>query len=162
MIVSGYFSHRYSHGTASAWGENWLRPYRAKLDGLSKEAGLNSEIRLGHSLGPMARWNYDDPDVLEVKFEDLVESPLEGFSRVFNSLQLEFDPQTLEKILEDNTFKNVSGGRERGQEDARSHFRKGVSGDWKNHFSDENVALFKEKWGSLLVQLGYEKDDNWS
>jgi sulfotransferase 6B1 len=40
-------------------------------------------------------------------------------------------------------------------------FRKGKPGNWQEHFTEANKALFKEKAGHLLIQLGYEKDDNW-
>ncbi len=52
--------------------------------------------------------------------------------------------------------------RPRGQEDPRSHYRKGQPGDWRNHFTEEHVALFKERYPGLLVKLGYEPDDNWT
>lgn len=40
-------------------------------------------------------------------------------------------------------------------------FRKGVIGDWRNHFSDEHVAVFKEVTGRHLIALGYETDLDW-
>jgi sulfotransferase 6B1 len=41
-------------------------------------------------------------------------------------------------------------------------FRKGQSGDWRNHFTDAHKRDFKETAaGELLIELGYEKDANW-
>lgn len=40
-------------------------------------------------------------------------------------------------------------------------FRKGVIGDWRNHFTDEHIAAFKEVAGRHLVTLGYERDLDW-
>ena len=40
-------------------------------------------------------------------------------------------------------------------------FRKGKSGGWREHFSDENRRLFKDNAGDLLIRLGYEKDNDW-
>lgn len=34
-------------------------------------------------------------------------------------------------------------------------FRKGVSGDWKEHFSEEDLSFFAEKGGELNRRLGY-------
>ncbi|WP_054682655.1 sulfotransferase domain-containing protein [Rhodothermus marinus] len=51
--------------------------------------------------------------------------------------------------------------RRRGEEDPRSHYRKGQPGDWRNHFTEEHVAAFKEKFGDLVVRLGYEPDNDW-
>jgi hypothetical protein len=44
----------------------------------------------------------------------------------------------------------------------KSHtFRSGKTGGWKNHFTDAHKKLFKDVAGDLLVQLGYEKDNDW-
>jgi hypothetical protein len=42
-----------------------------------------------------------------------------------------------------------------------STFRKGRIGDWRNHFSDEHIAAFKEIAGDQLIALGYEQDNDW-
>jgi hypothetical protein len=44
----------------------------------------------------------------------------------------------------------------------KSHtFRAGKTGGWKEHFTPEHKALFKEVAGDLLIQLGYEQDNDW-
>lgn len=40
-------------------------------------------------------------------------------------------------------------------------FRKGKPGNWKEHFTEANKALFKEQTGDLLFRMGYEQDHNW-
>ena len=40
-------------------------------------------------------------------------------------------------------------------------FRKGQPGNWRQHFSEANKALFKEQAGDLLLRLGYETDNDW-
>ena len=40
-------------------------------------------------------------------------------------------------------------------------FRNGGIGSWRNHFTPEHVAAFKEYAGELLIKMGYEKDNNW-
>lgn len=42
-----------------------------------------------------------------------------------------------------------------------TYFRKGIIGDWKNHFTEDHKKLFKEVAGQLLIQEGYEKDLEW-
>ena len=44
----------------------------------------------------------------------------------------------------------------------KSHtFRSGKTGGWTEHFAEEHKKLFKEVAGDLLLQLGYEKNNNW-
>ena len=40
-------------------------------------------------------------------------------------------------------------------------FRSGRTGGWREHFSDAHKKLFKDVAGDLLVQLGYEKSNDW-
>ncbi len=40
-------------------------------------------------------------------------------------------------------------------------FRQGRSGSWREHFTEEHRALFKEVAGDLLVELGYERGLDW-
>ena len=40
--------------------------------------------------------------------------------------------------------------------------RKGIVGDWRNHFSEGHVQRFKEACGKFLIELGYERDMSWT
>jgi hypothetical protein len=69
-------------------------------------------------------------------------------------------PQWLRALLDKNSFQNIAG-RQKGQEDQKSHYRKGVAGDWINYLTGANKELFKERWGQLVIDLGYEEDLDW-
>jgi hypothetical protein len=44
----------------------------------------------------------------------------------------------------------------------KSHtFRSGKTGGWKQYFTEEHKRLFKDVAGDLLVNLGYEKTNDW-
>lgn len=66
----------------------------------------------------------------------------------------------LDAVIEAQAFQKLAG-RTKGQEDQKSHYRKGVAGDWVNYLEGANKDLFKERWGRLLIDLGYEKDLDW-
>ena len=40
-------------------------------------------------------------------------------------------------------------------------FRKGKIGEWKTVYTDELKEMFKQNYGSLLIEMGYEQDENW-
>lgn len=40
-------------------------------------------------------------------------------------------------------------------------FRKGQIGGWKEAFTEEHKRVFKERFGDLLIALGYEEDSSW-
>ncbi|MFT7553449.1 MAG: hypothetical protein ACI9BV_003784 [Rhodothermales bacterium] len=62
----------------------------------------------------------------------------------------------LDRILERKSFSRLSGGRKPGEIDPSSHYRKGVAGDWKNHFSARHRAVFEESFPGLVERLGYD------
>jgi hypothetical protein len=64
-------------------------------------------------------------------------------------------------IVRQNSFETLTGGRKEGEENSSSFFRKGTSGDWKNHFTSEIKEQFKSIVGDQLISLGYEEDLNW-
>ncbi len=64
-------------------------------------------------------------------------------------------------VVYDNRFEKFSGGRGKGKENVKSHYRKGQGGDWINHFEDVHVRAFKERWNDLLLALGYETNADW-
>ena len=96
----------------------------------------------------------------EVRYEDLLEQPLEEVQRLLEFLDADTDEKTVVRLVEKSAFERKSN-RERGQEDSSSRIRKGIAGDWKNVFTDDDRRIFKEVAGDLLIRLGYEKDDNW-
>ncbi|MEO0975506.1 MAG: sulfotransferase domain-containing protein, partial [Pseudomonadota bacterium] len=79
---------------------------------------------------------------------------------VLASLELPADGDLLDDIVTKSSFE-FRTGRQRGEEAKGRFDRKGVAGDWVNHFSDEDKARFKAIAGDLLITLGYEKDDDW-
>jgi hypothetical protein len=67
----------------------------------------------------------------------------------------------LRRIVAANAFARKAGGRRPGEEDARHHYRKGVAGDWRTYFTPRIIAAFKERYGDLLIGLGYERSRDW-
>jgi hypothetical protein len=73
-------------------------------------------------------------------------------------------PATAEIVLGavySQRFEVQTKGRERGQEDMTSHYRKGIAGDWANYFTRQHAEAFDERFGDLLVRLGYETNSDW-
>lgn len=162
VIVSGYFSHLYSHEVGD-WPR--LRVYRQMLENLNKEDGLLAEMQFSSIyLYQMYSWNYNQPRILEKKFEDLISNTIEQFQQIFAHLRVVPDlisDEDLIELLDKFSFEKLSGGRQVGSEDTRGHYRKGVVGDWRNHFSERHIACFKALYNPILLACGYETKENW-
>lgn len=126
--------------------ENWFRHY-AKGWALNVRNDLNTldKIKKGVII----------EKVHVVKYENLICD----FEKERNKIYcfLDVDPK---KALPADEITLPSFGQKR-EEDPNSFYRKGQAGDWKNYFIAENIKWFKEETGSILVDLGYEKNNNW-
>jgi lipopolysaccharide transport system ATP-binding protein len=73
---------------------------------------------------------------------------------------LPVSPELVREAILAHRFENLAG-RPRGQEDRSSHERKGIAGDWRNHFTPRITQAFKARFGGLLVATGYEPGLDW-
>ncbi len=205
VLVSAYFSHRFSHPT-SRWPA--LEEHRERLQQVSKEEGLFLEMEFSRWVfEQMHKWDYDQEHVLELKMETLTANPVQELTKVMRFLgMLDEERRTvlermarqarlkvnrlhhrgrhlrignvslfpvprrpvrvlpdtmLKRIIRQKSFKKMAGGREKGEENVKSHFRKGQPGDWKNHFTEAHKKAFKTEFNDVLVKLGYERDAGW-
>lgn len=158
-LVSGYFSAKASHTTD---GYPKIAELRARLTSMSQEEGLMHMTRflLRWGVEMQRSWLASGAEV--IKFEDLLERDAELFERVLiDQCELPVARERLRSVVEGARFRNLSGGREPGEEDPGSHWRKGVAGDWRNYFMDPLKERFKELWGDDLIAAGYERDHDW-
>jgi Sulfotransferase family len=128
--------------------EDWLR-----------QAARNWRLLVGRAVfdGPALL----GPDYTEVRYEDLLERPNEEVGRLLGFLGVDARESVVDGCVGSASFEKLSKGRERGQEDPSSFYRKGIAGDWRNHFTKEDRRIFKEEAGELLIRLGYEEDLDW-
>jgi Sulfotransferase domain len=101
------------------------------------------------------------PNYTEVRYEDLLERPNEEVARLAGFLGADTREKAVQQAVRSTSFEKLSKGRERGQEDTSSFYRKGVAGDWPNYFTERDKEIYKEEAGELLIRLGYERDLDW-
>lgn len=105
--------------------------------------------------------NIDTELGMMVRYEDLKSDTYGVFKRIVEHYELPGDKKTLKNIIEKYSFENLSDGRQRGEENTSSFFRKGISGDWQNHFTPDLKRIFKEQVGDFLIEFEYENDYVW-
>jgi len=100
-------------------------------------------------------------NIIHTKYENLRAATAEELQRIILELSAkQLSSKRANEIADNFSFEKQSG-RKPGQEDAKSFMRKGVVGDWKNHFSPDAKQLFDKYAGDALIGLGYEKDHSW-
>lgn len=111
--------------------------------------------------GHRAKELYPADRFCEVRYETLLNEPSSELARIFRFLGVDASDDIVAHCVAQNTFEKHSGGRKPGEASALNPTRKGVAGDWKNHFTDNDKALFKDLAGELLIELGYEQSLDW-
>lgn len=121
----------------------------------------------------------DYDNVYGIRFEDIRYHPRQTYRDLLAWLGLDrvnlvpISDAALDRIIELGTFAHQSEGRHvEGQADATSikklggpgvttSMRKGIKGDWKNHFTPKVTDKVKRIAGQSLIKMGYENDLNW-
>lgn len=75
----------------------------------------------------------------EFSYESAKADPHQAARALYEFLNLTADEDTVRACVERASFRNKTGGREAGTED-KSFFRKGIVGDWQNHFDDGTAS----------------------
>ena len=132
----------------------WHPEYPAYRD-LDTRAGL---LHFARTLLPkwrdwIASWrrNRDPERSVELTYEGLLAEPDAAMKAVAALYGLPAAP--LQRIIERNSFARMK--------DAGSFFRKGMAGDWRNHFDAEIAGAFKREIAADLISWGYAADDCW-
>ncbi len=97
----------------------------------------------------------EQPGVMCIRFEDLVEKRETTLSAMLDRLEKTGFRIPVSRYDALNTLVDAI------QPSKSRTFRSGKTGGWRDHFSKENKALFKEVAGDLLVRLGYEQNNDW-
>ncbi len=157
-LVSGYFSFKKSHDRVHAV----IDTRRAALNSLSTEDGFLYLVEQWLPVIAQVQWSWVAAGEELIRYEDLLERDEEILERVLlGHCRLPVSRERLREVVLANRFEAFNGGRKRGTEDADRHERKGVAGDWKNHFTDKVCKEIKRCYGSLLIATGYEPNDRW-
>ena len=98
--------------------------------------------------------------MFQTSYEAMTATPKESVRALLAFLDLPTDDTTLDDMIHRSSFEFITG-RKQGQEDTSGFYRKGVAGDWVNHYSDQEKEEFGKLAGDVLVRFGYETSADW-
>ena len=130
--------------------------YQKYVNTLGLEKGLILEMiwRTRH-FEQMLGWNFNNPRIIEIRYEDLIGHEVEAFNSIFEHYG--FHPRLISRGLE--VVERFSLKNQRKSE--TRHIRSGETKQWVKEFSPLHKRLFKDVYGELLVKLNYENDLSW-
>jgi hypothetical protein len=156
LLVSRYFSRLSAHPLSPR-----IAQLRKELEGMSERDGL---IHVLADFAPIASildsWSRidreRDPRVLLTSYEALTAADGKlAWRSVLEHCDVQLSDAEIAVLLERYSFKNLSGGREAGEEVKSHKYRKGQAGDWLNYFDADLKAAFLAATGDLTERLGY-------
>ncbi|MGK7931454.1 MAG: sulfotransferase domain-containing protein [Microcystaceae cyanobacterium] len=161
VIISGCFYHQKSK-------ETWLHKPKAQWQGMTYQEKIKSydsiddkilfemENTAKNTIDRMLKWNYESPYFYEVKYEQLIEDyDLMLFHEIFSFLGFQGNiiPNLLTIAYNNSLFSNKTINS--------AHIRSGKKSQWTTYFNTTHKDRFIQLFGDCLIQLGYEKDNNW-
>lgn len=99
-------------------------------------------------------------DVVKCYYEELLNNPLPVMKYVFNKFNLSINEYKIIQAIESNTKEKMHKSLDKAFK-YNTFVRKGIAGDWRNHFSETDKIIFKRCAGEALMSLGYERDLLW-
>lgn len=167
LVVSGYFYHRRGaepwtripDPTAEDWEfANGVVPERLRTEGgsfadllqsVDEEEGLllELEFRRRH-FESLEAWPRDHPDILTMRYEDVLGREVESFRRIFRHYGVSAVARGLGALF-------ARRYALRGRRPADPHVRDPSSEQWRRHFTPRILAAFGERHPRLIEHLGY-------
>lgn len=147
------------------WKSNYLeslkgKSYQENLRSLSKRDGLLFEMENYGSwtINSMADWDYNRPEILEVKFESIMSNYEATFLNIFQHLG--FSGNEIDTFM-DIALQHDLGRKSESEVNAISHVSSPKYTKWMDSFEEIHKEVFLQKFGDILIHLGYENDHNW-
>lgn len=164
VIISGCFYHVKTT-------EKWANNPKPEYGGVSYREAIAAQpddhaklvFEMQHTgaktIRDMLAWNYQDKDVLEIKYEDIIN---DAEFKVFRPMMkfLGFEGAELDRALEIVREHSLFGGAKKDGGDG-VHVRSGESRQWRRTFTPELKAEFRRLHPDVLQRLGYEKGADW-
>lgn len=156
VLISQYFSWKKTHTNNSPH----ILKIREQLNEMSQKLGQRLLVHKGqvNFCNTVEGWlpQIAAGRVYLLKYEDLLTDFKAAMGPALEAAGLPLDAEGLAKLEEKYSFSAVTN-RSRGTEDTSSHYRKGVAGDWRNHFDDRLTELFDDRYGAICEALGYSR-----
>jgi hypothetical protein len=133
------------------------------LEGFDEQAGMRYVVER------LAGWGYfdaarswalsgsQDPLVLMTTYEKLTTEPEVHLKKLLDWMDVSVSDNSLRALIAKHRFTAYANGRSPGEENVESHYRRGVAGDWKNHFDEVTLDYFYDVTADLVSLLGYDR-----
>ena len=144
------------------WGRSLggRQPYTRTIDMRGKEKLFDSYVSIRATEWKCHVNSWKDQGKPFFRYEDLLKDTTTVFKEILAFLGAKIDADLVRETVSMMSFDNCRK-LENGQAQNARFYRKGIKGDWKNHFTKKQKDIFKSVAGQTLIDLGYEKNLDW-
>jgi hypothetical protein len=96
--------------------------------------------------------------ILNVRYEDMHKDDGTIIRRCLEHIGVDASDASVESCRQAGSFEKLSGGRKRGETDAKSFYRSGTVGDWQNHLEPGLARRCCEMVRPLMDRFGYSME----
>ena len=128
---------------------------------------LEAPVENGRWSGHVNSWRQNKADnILFIRYEAMKKDIYSVIKSIAEFCDITIDKNSISNAVNKSDFQTMAilenkHGRGKYKSGPERFMRKGKIGDWKNIFDEDSKNIFKQFEGNLLVELGYEKDNNW-
>lgn len=140
---------QFTNGTRSIFTETFIRRVAQGWVANLQETKNEGERLFGN--------NY-----CSLRYEDVLERPVEELTRLWKVLGVKKIDQSLEKkIKAEMEYNPDEEWQAKRNEGIASFLPKGQAGNWERLFTEEDKSIFKEVASQTMIEWGYELSDVW-
>jgi hypothetical protein len=132
------------------------------------ELFLTGKVYYGSWFDHVLGWwkNRDADNILFIKYEDRKKDPKKAIRLIASFLGYNLEPQVVDSIVEQTNFASMKAkpvekyaplGLEM-QEGKPPFIRKGIVGDWKKYFTEDQSKRFDEEYAKRMRETGLDFD----
>ena len=155
------------------WQKKYMKGFSDTMPGFIEKFIQGRESRYGRWDAHLRSW-FSSPlategRILILKYEDMKEDTCCALRKVAHFLGIAVDDDAILKAVQNSDFKNMQKLEAAQMEtslffknsDNRILFVRSGKSEWRDHFTDVLKEKFKRQYGKMLIDLGYERDENW-
>jgi hypothetical protein len=128
--------------------------FQELLKNIDKEAGYLLELNLRKPhFKAMWNWDYSNPNILELRYEDIFGNEIDVFQNIFAHYGFPKNYiDTCLQLVRQFSFKALT---ESGQVGSSKHAAVGKAGQWKNELPEMIIRVFHDRYNNLITKLNY-------
>ncbi len=102
-----------------------------------------------------------EPADVKVSYEAMKQDLPSQLQIIYHAVGATGDSSVAQQADQATRFEKMTGRQSGDSQSPTAKTRKGVTGDWKHHFTFRDGRIFQQIAGQQLLQYGYESDPYW-